>query len=74
MAKPYSKAFTARQNPRRYLLSGIPPMLWENVRRQARKEHVSMRSLILKLLEGWLNFAPEREAAERGGPVQEILP
>jgi hypothetical protein len=32
--KPYSTEFTARQNSRRYLLSGIPPMLWP---RQTKK-------------------------------------
>jgi hypothetical protein len=55
MAKrPYSLDYTARANPRRYLLSGIPPTLWENVRAKARREGVAVRTLILRLLSEWL--------------------
>ena len=55
MAKrPYSTQYTARQNPRRYLLSGIPPTLWENCRAKARREGIAMRTLILTLLTRWL--------------------
>ena len=36
--RPYSYDYKARANPRRYLLSGIPPTLWENVRAKARRE------------------------------------
>ena len=35
--RPYSTEFTALRNPRRYLLSGIPPTLWEEARKRARK-------------------------------------
>jgi hypothetical protein len=54
MKRPYSMKYTARANPRRYLLSGIPPTLWAKARAQAKREGIAMRSLILKLLEGWL--------------------
>jgi hypothetical protein len=54
MKRPYSKQFTAARNPRRYLLSGIPPDLWATARAQARREGVAMRSLILSLLTDWL--------------------
>jgi hypothetical protein len=55
MAKrPYSTQFTARGTPRRYLLSGIPPTLWETVRAKARREGVAVRTLILQLLQEWL--------------------
>lgn len=63
MAKrPYSKAFTARSGPRRYLLSGIPPTLWENARAKARREGVAMRTLILTLIEEWLARPPEAKS------------
>ena len=52
--RPYSMEFTARGTPRRYLLSGIPPTLWENVRARCRREHLAVRPLILKLLTEWL--------------------
>jgi len=52
--QPYSTKYTARANPRRYLLSGIPPMLWERARKKARAEHVAMRQVILSLIEEWL--------------------
>ena len=61
--RPYSTKHTARSNPRRYLLSGIPPTLWENARAKARRDGVAMRSLILTLLEEWLD-APPTAAAE----------
>lgn len=53
--KPYSWNYTALRNPRRYLLSGIPPTLWERARARARKEHVAMRQVILSLVEEWTN-------------------
>lgn len=66
MAKrPYSTQYTARANPRRYLLSGIPPTLWEKVRRQAKKENIAVRSLILQLLESWLAYTDQRAAMQR---------
>ena len=52
--RPYSTQYTARSNPRRYLLSGIPPTLWEAARAKARKEKVAMRTKILTLLEEWM--------------------
>lgn len=62
MAKrPYSTQFTARGIPRRYLLSGIPPTLWENIRAKAKREGIAVRTLILQLLQAWL------EGASSGG-------
>jgi hypothetical protein len=52
--KPYSTKFTARQNPQRYLLSGIPPTMWTRVKAGARQEGISVRALILQLLDDWL--------------------
>jgi hypothetical protein len=52
--KPYSYSYTARQNPRRYLLSGIPPSLWGRVQAKAKREHVAVRQVILQLLDQWL--------------------
>jgi hypothetical protein len=65
MAKrPYSQQYTARANPRRYLLSGIPPTLWRRVQAQAKREHIAIRSLILGLLEGWLAQRGEPDVAD----------
>jgi hypothetical protein len=64
MAKrAYSTRFTPRGVPRTYLLSGIPPGLWDRARSQAKKDDVSMRTLILTLIEEWL--------AKPRPPVQE---
>jgi len=63
--KPYSTEFTARSNPRRYLLSGIPPTLWTNVQRRARQQNISVRSLILTLLEGWLARGGSQQHRDR---------
>jgi hypothetical protein len=52
--RPYSTQFTARQNPRRYLLSGIPPSLWDKVRTRARREGLAVRTVILSLAEQWV--------------------
>jgi hypothetical protein len=52
--RPYSTKHTARQNPRRYLLSGIPPTLWARAQAKAKREGVAMRTLILTLLQDWL--------------------
>lgn len=67
--RPYSMKYTARANPRRYLLSGIPPTLWEKARRKARVEHVALRQVLLSLLEEWLQRPraepqPEEVAAD----------
>jgi hypothetical protein len=53
-ARPYSMQFTARANPRRYLLSGIPPTLWATVQAKAKREGVAVRTVILQLLTEWL--------------------
>jgi hypothetical protein len=56
MAKrPYSTQYTARSGPRRYLLSGIPPTLWERARAKARAEGRAMRQVILQLVEQWVD-------------------
>ena len=60
--RPYSMAFTAQRNPRRYLLSGIPPTLWERARARARREHVAMRTVILSLIEEWADRPEEKSA------------
>ena len=59
MAKrPYSKAFTARQNPKTYLLVGIPPTFWGRVQQKARREHRAVRNVILSLLTDWVRDEP----------------
>jgi hypothetical protein len=66
VSRPYSTKYTARANPRRYLLSGIPPTLWMRARRRAAQEGIAMRSLILHLLETWLDGDTlESDAARR---------
>jgi predicted DNA-binding ribbon-helix-helix protein len=59
--KPYFKSggrsteFTpARQGHRRYLLDRIPVPFWAAVQEKAKREKVSLRALILRLLKDWL--------------------
>lgn len=51
----YSREFTpAPQGHARYLLDKIPAGFWREVRAKAKREGVSIRALILKLLSEWL--------------------
>lgn len=51
----YSRKFTpAPQGFRRYLLDRIPVPFWQQVQAKAKREKVSLRALILSLLEQWL--------------------
>jgi hypothetical protein len=49
----YSSEFPFSGKGRRYLLDSIPPALWADVRVRARREGVSLRTLILRLLQEW---------------------
>ncbi len=51
----YSTKFTpAPQGFRRYLLDRIPVPFWLEVQAKAKREKVSLRALILSLLDTWL--------------------
>ncbi len=51
----YSRDFKPHGDTgKRYLLDEIPAGLWRDVREKAKREGVSMRALILTLLEQWL--------------------
>lgn len=51
----YSREFTpAPQGHRKYLLDRIPVQLWEDVRAKAKREGISVRALILRLLKEWV--------------------
>jgi len=50
----YSREFPIPEQGKRYLLDHIPPKFWREVRVKARREGVSLRTLILRLLKGWL--------------------
>lgn len=51
----YSREFRPHGDTgKRYLLDEIPAGLWRDVREKAKREGVSMRALILKLLEQWV--------------------
>ena len=50
----YSRDFTPPTAAHgRYLLDKIPAQLWISVRAQAKREGVSVRALILSLLQEW---------------------
>lgn len=54
----YSKEFRPHGDTgKRYLLDQVPAGLWRDVRKEAKKEGVSIRALILKLLEQWVSRA-----------------
>jgi hypothetical protein len=51
----YSRDFTPRSDTYgRYLLDKIPATLWRDVRAKAKREGVSIRALLLQLLQDWL--------------------
>lgn len=51
----YSREFRPHGDTgKRYLLDEIPAGLWREAREKAKREGVSMRALILRLLERWL--------------------
>jgi len=54
----YSRKFTpSRHGHRRYLLDKIPVKLWDDAKREARRQGLSMRALLLVLLDGWLSLS-----------------
>jgi hypothetical protein len=56
----YSREFSPHgATGKRYLLDGIPAGLWATVRAKAKREGVSIRALILRLLTEWAQ-QPER--------------
>lgn len=54
----YSSEFPFTPAAKRYPLDGIPPGLWLRVRRKAKREQVSVRTLLLRLLTRWLTEPP----------------
>lgn len=52
--RAYSRAFTPRGKPARYLLDGIPPGLWKAARAKAKCKGYSMRHVLLALLTLWV--------------------
>ena len=55
MKRGYSKEFRPHgDSGKRYLLDQIPAGLWARVRDKAKREGVSLRALILRLLSEWL--------------------
>jgi hypothetical protein len=55
MKRGYSTDFTPRGAGKRYLLDQIPAAFWLQVRAKAKREGVSVRALILRLLTDWLD-------------------
>lgn len=54
----YSREFTPpTEKHGRYLLDKIPAAFWQRVRAKARRDGVSLRALILRLLREWLGEA-----------------
>lgn len=64
--RPYSYEFKAQGEPKRYLLSGIPPTLWRKFQARCRREHVAMRQVLLGFVEEWTNRPEE--------PVEPLRP
>lgn len=50
----YSDEFPTTGKTARYLLDHIPAGLWRQVRAKAKREQVSVRTLLLRLLKDWL--------------------
>ena len=49
----YSRDFHARGAGRNYLLARVPAALWTAAQLKARREGLSMRAAILRLLTSW---------------------
>lgn len=55
MKRGYSREFRPHGDTgKRYLLDDIPAGLWAAVREKCRREGVSVRAAILKLLKAWV--------------------
>ena len=55
MKRGYSRDFTPPTEAHgRYLLDKIPAAFWIQVKAKARRDGVSLRALILRLLRDWL--------------------
>jgi hypothetical protein len=55
LKRGYSKEFKPHGDTgKRYLLDDIPAGLWTEVRAKAKREGVSVRALILRLLTEWV--------------------
>jgi hypothetical protein len=55
LKRGYSRDFTPHGTTgKRYLLDDIPAGMWARVRAKAKREGVSLRTLILRLLTKWL--------------------
>jgi len=52
--RPYSKDFTPRGVPRQYRLAHIPPGMWAAAQARAKRQGLSMRALLLQLIQTWL--------------------
>lgn len=55
MKRGYSRDFTPHGTTgKRYLLDDIPAGLWAEVKAKCKREGVSIRALILRLLSEWI--------------------
>jgi hypothetical protein len=59
----HSRPFVSRGTTKRYLLDAIPAGFWRSVRATARAKQISMRALILTLLEEWMSKIDAEEEA-----------
>jgi hypothetical protein len=50
----YSDEFPTGGKTHRYMLDFIPAALWRQVRAKAKRDGISLRTLILRLLSDWL--------------------
>jgi hypothetical protein len=63
MKRGYSTEFKPfGETGKRYLLDQIPAGLWTDVRTKARREGISVRALILRLLTEWVEADQAKRA------------
>jgi hypothetical protein len=66
----YSRDFTpASEKHGRYLLDKIPADLWRRVRQKCKRDGVSVRATLLRLLTEWLDGRSRGYAASVTGTV-----
>lgn len=65
--RPYSKSFTPKGEGRIYMLDRIPAGLWTAAKAKARQEHLSLRFVLLTLVQRWLAGEVAPVEAEQAG-------
>lgn len=73
MKRPYSREFPRQDNSKEYALQGIPAGLLRAARAKAKREHVSLRIVLLRLLTGWASYGLPTEDGKALDTITRLL-